>query len=310
VAESKIEWTEKTWNPTTGCDKISQGCKFCYAEVMARRLKAMGSEKYKNGFKLALHEDALKIPYTWKQPKIVFVNSMSDLFHEKIPFEFIDKVFAVMYLADRHIFQVLTKRPERMLEYFTDPKTPIRISSEVMSLDQWYDIKLPLKNVWLGVSVEDQKTADERIPLLLQTPAEIRWISAEPLLGGINIELNKLDWVVVGGESGSKARPMHPDWARKIRDNCKNAGVPFFFKQWGEYIAFNQMPKQEQLKLRRGEINHKIEKFISEPDNFIYHKLGKKRTGNLLDGKQYQEYPKLMEIWLNDRRTYKSKNEI
>ncbi len=213
MAQTRIEWTELTWNPTTGCDKVSQGCKFCYAEVMARRLKAMGLEKYRNGFELTLHEDALKIPYTWKQPKIVFVNSMSDLFHKDIPLEFIQRVFKVMNDNPQHVFQVLTKRADILLKYHKEL--------------EW------THNIWMGVSVEDAKSLS-RINLLRRTKAKVKFLSCEPLIGPLpNLNLKKIDWVIVGGESGRRPRPMQPEWVFDIHNKCIQENVPFFFKQWG-----------------------------------------------------------------------------
>lgn len=213
MATSSIEWTEMTWNPVTGCNKISAGCKYCYAEVMAKRLQAMGIPKYKDGFRLALHEDALGIPYTWKRQKVVFVNSMSDLFHKDVPLDFIQKVFHVMNDNPQHTFQVLTKRADRLLELHRELR--------------W------THNIWMGVSVENSKVID-RIDFLRRTNARIKFLSCEPLIGPLpNINLDNIDWVIVGGESGPKARPMKAEWALDIMDQCQSATVPFFFKQWG-----------------------------------------------------------------------------
>jgi protein gp37 len=213
MAQSSIEWTEMTWNPTTGCTKISAGCKFCYAEIMSRRLQAMGVEKYKDAFKIALHPDALLIPYSWRSPKIVFVNSMSDLFHEQIPFDFIKKVFDVMNANPQHVFQVLTKRSDLLLKHSSKLK--------------WGH------NIWMGVSVENKKV-EHRINHLQQTPARVKFLSCEPLIGPLeNINLKFIDWVIVGGESGRNPRPMHEDWVLDILDQCQSADVKFFFKQWG-----------------------------------------------------------------------------
>jgi len=213
MSQTRIEWTELTWNPTTGCNKVSQGCKFCYAEVMARRLKAMGLEKYRNGFELTLHEDALKIPYTWKQPKIVFVNSMSDLFHKDIPLEFIQRVFKVMNDNPQHVFQVLTKRADILLKYHKEL--------------EW------THNIWMGVSVEDKKSLS-RINLLRRTRAKVKFLSCEPLIGPLtNLNLRKINWVIVGGESGRRPRLMKPEWVFEIHNKCIEENVPFFFKQWG-----------------------------------------------------------------------------
>lgn len=213
MATSSIEWTESTWNPLTGCTKISPGCKHCYAERMAGRLQAMGQRNYVNGFELTLHEDAIEIPLRWRKPQKVFVNSMSDLFHEDVPVEFIRRIFDVMASAHWHQFQVLTKRAERL--------------SALSPSIHWS------ANVWMGVSVE---TADYawRIGHLRRTPAHVKFLSLEPLLGPLSdIDLDGIDWVIVGGESGPKARSMRESWVIEIRDRCIAAAVPFFFKQWG-----------------------------------------------------------------------------
>ena len=213
MAQSSIEWTEMTWNPTTGCDKISAGCKFCYAEVMSRRLQGMGQEKYKNAFKLTIHEDALLVPYTWKKPKIVFVNSMSDLFHKKVPLTFIKRIFEVMNDNPQHVFQILTKRADILLKYDQDLK--------------W------THNIWMGVSVENEKVT-ARIDYLRQTNARVKFLSCEPLIGPLNdLNLANIDWVIVGGESGFKPRPMDVDWVLDIQKQCVDKKVKFFFKQWG-----------------------------------------------------------------------------
>jgi len=213
MAQSSIEWTEMTWNPTTGCNKVSAGCKHCYAEVMARRLQAMGVDKYKDGFKLRIHPDALKIPYTWRTPKVVFGNSMSDLCHKDVPLAFIQQVFDVMNDNPQHVFQVLTKRSDLLLKYHRQLK--------------WGH------NIWMGVSVENEKVMD-RIEDLRNTNARVKFLSCEPLIGPIpSMNLNGIDWVIVGGESGRKPRPMKEDWVLDILDQCKEADVKFFFKQWG-----------------------------------------------------------------------------
>ncbi|ADR20245.1 hypothetical protein MATR_21390 [Marivirga tractuosa] len=215
MAQSSIEWTEMTWNPTTGCDKVSAGCKFCYAEVMSKRLKAMGIEKYQNGFDIKIHEEELKKPYSWKKPRVVFVNSMSDLFHPDVPVDFIQKVFKVMKENPQHVFQLLTKRPE-ILKYYDS--------------EGWLDWS---HNIWMGISVEDERVMD-RIDLLRDTNARVKFLSCEPLIGPLpNMNLEKIDWVIVGGESGRKPRPMDTDWVTDIKDQCKKANVAFFFKQWG-----------------------------------------------------------------------------
>ena len=222
-----------TWNPTTGCDKISAGCKNCYAERMSKRLKAMGHKKYINEFKLTLHPDTLKIPYTWRKPQLVFVNSMSDLFHKDVPIEYIQYVFRVMNDLPQHRFQVLTKRAD--------------ILAEISPFLNWTE------NIWMGVSVEDERVID-RIDHLRYTGAFIKFLSLEPLIGPLpELNLFNMDWVIVGGESGPKARPMEKEWVVNLRNQSKAANVPFFFKQWGG--------------------------------------VNKKKTGRLLDGKTYDEMP-------------------
>jgi protein gp37 len=230
---SKIEWTESTWNPVTGCSKISPGCKYCYAERMATRLKAMGQANYAGGFNVTTHEHALETPLRWKKPSMIFVNSMSDLFHEMVPFDFIAKVFDVMNRASWHQFQVLTKRSERLRN--SAPRLP------------WSD------NIWVGVSVENADFV-HRIDDLNSVPASIRFVSFEPLIGHVGrIDLSHIDWAIVGGESGPNARPMKKAWVEKIRAQCHEFDVPFFFKQWGG--------------------------------------VNKKKAGRLLDGRTWNEMP-------------------
>ncbi len=213
ATQSSIEWTEVTWNPVTGCTKISAGCKICYAERMAKRLQAMGVYQYKDGFKLALAPQIIDLPRSWKRPRVVFVNSMSDLFHEKIPLEYIQRVFRVMNETP-HIYQVLTKRSDRLLE----------ISNKL----EWTE------NIWMGVSVENEKVS-ARTSHLLKTPAKTKFLSIEPLIGPIHtLPLNGIDWVIVGGESGPKARPMKKEWVESIRQRVQSQNIPFFFKQWGK----------------------------------------------------------------------------
>lgn len=215
MAQSHIEWTEMTWNPVTGCDKISDGCRYCYAESFARRLQAMGNDKYRNGFELTLHPDVLQEPFRWKKPRVVFVNSMSDLFHKDVPVGYVRDVFEVMRQNPQHVFQVLTKRAD-VLRYYD-------------SEDRLY---WP-HNVWMGVSVENARNMD-RIDHLRQTRAKVKFLSCEPLLGPLpSMNLDCVDWVIVGGESGRKARAMNPEWVQDIREQCLASDVPFFFKQWG-----------------------------------------------------------------------------
>lgn len=289
MGDSSIEWTGKVWNPITGCTKVSEGCRFCYAETFSERWRGVAGHPFEQGFDLKLWPERLGLPLSWTTPQKIFVNSMSDLFHKDVPDQFIDQVFAVMAIcgADRfrcrrrncshegmeceeggaspsplpiHTFQVLTKRADRMKEYLTDRDARGRIQDAARSLP-WHcedpeemaaSAGWPMKNVHLGVSVEDQDAADDRIPLLLQTPAAVRWISAEPLLGPINIDGHlwfstrklgdkyepprdtKLDWVVVGGESGANARPFDVMWGKMLLDQCRAAGVAFFMKQLGK----------------------------------------------------------------------------
>jgi protein gp37 len=213
ATHSHIEWTDSTWNPVTGCDKISPGCKHCYAERLANRLKAMGQANYRNGFEVTLQPQMLEHPLQWKTPRRIFVNSMSDLFHEDVPTAYIRKVFEVMNRAHWHQYQVLTKRSERLLELNTQLK--------------W------ASQIWMGVSVESEKYKD-RIDDLRKTGAHIKFLSLEPLLGPLSkLNLRGIDWAIVGGESGPGARHLDPGWVIEIRDQCESASVPFFFKQWG-----------------------------------------------------------------------------
>ena len=237
---TKIEWTDKTWNPITGCTKISQGCVNCYAETMSRRLKAMNQAKYANGFNLTLHENCLQEPLQWKQSHNIFVCSMSDLFHKDVHFEFIDKIVNTIKKTPQHRYQILTKRAERMLEYFQDREIP--------------------KNAWLGVTVEAQ-TSKTRIDILRTLNAPIRFLSCEPLIEDLGtLNLDKIDWVIVGGESGSCARPMKEEWVLSIKEQTEQQGSAFFFKQWGTWGA----------------------------DGI---KRNKHKNGKLINGKIYQEMP-------------------
>lgn len=240
MAKSSIEWTEATWNPLTGCNKVSPGCKHCYAERMAARLRSMGQQNYRNGFELTLQPHMLERPLEWKKPQSIFVNSMSDLFHKDVPADYIQLVFSTMRRAHWHRFQVLTKRGKQLEELSPDIDWP--------------------PNVWMGVSVEALKYTP-RIENLRSTGAQVKFLSLEPLLGPLSeLELNGIDWVIVGGESGPGARPMDPSWVRDIRDQCVHSGVPFFFKQWGgvnkkatgrelDGQTWDQMPQLEEAQL-------------------------------------------------------------
>lgn len=235
MAESKIEWTDKTWNPITGCTKKSEGCAHCYAEVMARRLKGMGKPKYKNAFKLTLQPDALNEPKSWTKPHNIFVCSMGDLFHEQVPFEYIDKVMTTIEDTPQHRYQILTKRPERMNEYFATHAIP--------------------NNVWLGTTVESQKNK-ARIDYLRNLNAPVRFLSCEPLLEDLQeLNLAGINWVIVGGESGMQARPMKEQWVMNILEQCKKSNIAFFFKQWGTW-GFDGIKRNKHAngKLLQGQI--------------------------------------------------------
>lgn len=274
MSKTKIEWTDRTWNPVTGCTKVSQGCKNCYAERMYERFNGKGS--FKN---ITCHTNRLQQPLSWKTPSMVFVNSMSDLFHEDVPFEFINAVFAVMADVNIHTYQILTKRPKIMLEFYEWKAQEFGVP--------WQ----PSPNVWLGVSVEDQKAADERIPLLLKAPAAVHFLSCEPLLGSIYLDQGyflpyyDIKWIIVGGESGPGSRPMHPDWARTLRDQCKYERIPFFFKQWGDYTLDVYSTAKKYPK--------SIVKISSKGMSYYMCKVGKKKSGRLLDGKEHNAFPKI-----------------
>jgi protein gp37 len=338
-----IEWTDETWNPVVGCNKVSQGCKFCYAKTLhdMRHAAHLNGKtvhpQYAVPFETVQRmSERLTKPLKWKKPKRIFVNSVSDLFHDDVPDEFIESVFGVMAVAKHHTFQILTKRPERMLKWFTTPAgledryeavlregerlagivwdsrgphyekymraTPKQVANR-REYPGW-----PLPNVWLGVSVENQEAANERIPLLVETPAAVRWLSCEPLLGAIDFyeagsrggedgdpfafsaltgtdgtepSIPGIDWVVVGGESGAKSqnvRPMHPEWARWLRDQCVAAGVPFLFKQWGDW-----RPVFDRDVKEKGQCLNLIGCRVV--------RVGKKRAGRELDGRTWDEYP-------------------
>lgn len=362
----KIEWTDATWNPVVGCSKVSLGCANCYAERMAGRLANMNQRPYQdvtcangnalqwrgewNGLAVKV-DSAIEKPLHWRKPRKVFVCSMGDLFHESVPFEWIDRVWAVMALAQQHTFQVLTKRPGRMAEYLAS-RTAIDDSGRVGRMPQWYNVitcwldqgdtgflgkrwdachdaaslldgQSPLPNVWLGTTTENQATADERIPHLLRCPAPVRFVSVEPMLGPVNLSpwigdvvveepyeagsgkpvlkcadvvdeftiaewIEKLDWVICGGESGPSARPMHPDWARDLRDQCTAAGVPFFFKQWGAWSPVNAETLGGSNVPGRTKIHTY---FVGGTDQYMA-RVGKKAAGRLLDGRTWDEYPR------------------
>ena len=315
-----IEWTDATWNPVTGCTKVSAGCKHCYAErEWPRMTKLVPAYAGRDFTDVRTHADRLDQPICWAKRRMIFVNSMSDLFHPSVPDTFIDNVFGVMWacLYGRneqagHIFQVLTKRADRMRDYMRADRREAWATAAVHYgggidpdgiFDQTLSFEGPHPRIWLGVSVEDQAAADERIPLLLDTPAAVRWISAEPLLETVDLRLHRIDgttvddlcdecgerhegrcdypgidWVVIGGESGPKARPMHPQWARDLRDQCAAAGVPFLFKQWGEWVGAKGIPG----KIPVGHVFN---------DGYQMLRVGKKAAGRLLDGVKHDGYP-------------------
>ncbi len=321
MGDSKIEWTDKTWNPVTGCSKVSSGCKYCYAERDWHRFVHLPAYAGRAFTDVACHEDRLKLPLTWRKPSKVFVNSMSDLFHADVPDEFIDQVLAIVGLSfvmgRGHVFQVLTKRPERMLSYFRNKETVYRVTKAMKRLGPADGLPgensppaWPLPNLWLGVSVEDQATANERIPLLVETPAAVRWISAEPLLGSIDLrkagaiysdynheaawDAADFDWLVTGGESGPNARPMQIAWARQMRDQCKKVGVlpAFFFKQWGEWapalsgMYFCSLDGNVDFDVRAGG------KDTLDLGNGVGAvRIGKRKAGRMLVGVLHDEYP-------------------
>lgn len=244
MQRSSIEWTEATWNPVTGCTEVSPGCAHCYAKTFAERFRGVPGHPYENGFDLQLRPERLSQPLRWKKPRTIFVNSMSDLFHEDVPDEYIQQVFDVMKSAGHHRFQVLTKRSERLAELA--PSLP------------WPE------NVWMGVSVENQRFAD-RVDDLRQVRASVRFLSCEPLLGPLDLDLTRIDWVIAGGESGPGARPMQLEWVLSLRDQCAAASVPFFFKQWGAHNEYGR-------------------------------RVGKKRSGRSLEGIQWDEMPEVQHV--------------
>lgn len=328
---STIEWTQATWNPITGCTEVSPGCDHCYAKTFAERFRGTPGHYFERGFDVQLRPDKLDQPLRWRRPRRIFVNSMSDLFHDSVPDAYIARVFAVMALAPQHTFQLLTKRHGRMRSVLDDDQFVRKVWNEcddiVAREHQAGFTDWPLPNVWLGVSAENQQWADIRIPALLDTPAAVRFVSAEPLLGPSDMSRflrpNRCsqcsgDWsspacgpthavltvdrglhlVIVGGESGRGARPMHPDWARGLRDQCQAAGVAFFLKQWGEYIpgpSANAEPVDLYVERESGR---------TATDDQFWHingghwwgvrRVGKKAAGRVLDGRTWDEFPEVV----------------
>ena len=309
--EGGIAWTDRTWNPVRGCVKVSPGCKHCYAETFAERWRGIPGHPYEQGFDLRLVPEKLDEPLRWRKPARIFVNSMSDLFQEGVPFDFIDGAFVTMVQSPRHTYQILTKRPENMRAYFQNPhRHLVRLGSGLPEVPPW-----PLPNVWLGVSVEDRKYGLPRIDILRKVPAVVRFLSIEPLLEDLGtIDLTGIHWVIVGGESGPGARPMHPDWVRSIRDQCSAAGVPFFFKQWGEWTdlqhaggnswTFTRTTKSGArygvVEDNSGDGSWRIGEFETR---YPWHtttdagpcmvRVGKHAAGRLLDGREWNEFPRV-----------------
>lgn len=283
--KTRIEWAEAVWNPVTGCTPVSEGCQNCYAKRMAYRLRGRCGYPEDEPFKVTLHPERLDEPLRWKKPRKVFVCSMGDLFHEDIDDGFLCRVFDIMIVAKQHTFLILTKRPERMKDFI------VRCVHGVP------------KNIWLGVTAENQQRADERVPILLKIPAAVRFVSVEPMLGPVNIDgylgfngprrmgdglmyywvAPKIDWVICGGETGPGARPMHPDWVRNLRDQCQDAGTPFFFKQWGEYKPLPFSGRDDGL--------HTLQEYPGCKYDFV--KVGKKAAGRMLDGRTWDEMPEV-----------------
>ena len=331
--KSKIEWTEATWNPTTGCSKVSPGCAGCYAErltagILSHHPHYAGLTNAKGHFtgEVRCHEDSLDLPLHWRDPRTIFVNSMSDLFHKGVPFEFVHKVFSVAHLAPQHVYQILTKRPERAVEFepwlrrgirgLDGPTvfTPERIVPDDQLDDETFRRSrrgqyYPLPNVWLGASAENQETFDVRVPHLLRCPAAVRFLSLEPLLGPISllrdfgpnvvgkttIIHDRVNWVIVGGESGPGARPMNPDWVRSIRDQCGAAGVPFFFKQWGEWGPDYAFVRAVNVHPASGVVDNPNERMgpqgLAVAGCNSMFRVGKKAAGRRLDGRTWDEMP-------------------
>lgn len=314
---TSIEWTDATWTPVKGCTRKSPGCVNCYAEIMAARFSKPGQwgeglativetphgKDHRWTGAVRLDSKELLKPLSWRKPRRIFVCSTSDLFHEAVSDDDLDLVFAVMGRADQHTYQVLTKRPERMRDYI---KSRTRLPDEIgafydLPTDGSAPIYQPLRNVWLGVSVEDQSRATERISVLQDVPAHTRFVSFEPLLGPVNADLRGVHWAIVGGESGPGARPMHPDWARSLRDQCAAAGVPFLFKQWGEHLTIfdRDVEDPDWRNCARWEHAHPKGRWWNlaggtgfHGDRVVYvDRVGKKAAGRLLDGKQHDAFP-------------------
>lgn len=321
--QTKIQWCDSTWSPVTGCTKVSPACDNCYAERMASRLAANPGVKHREryaGFKVAFWPERLAEPVRWKKPRRIFVCSMADLFHEDVPDEWIDQVFAVAALAPQHTFMMLTKRPDRMLAWFQRPDRDFAdayhavgralsrhhgaVAPGVLSAEA-HGLKWPLPKVWLGATVEDQQRADERIPILLQCPADTLFVSCEPTLGPIDLtnwlgRAGGLNWVIEGAETGPGARPAHPAWFRSLRDQCQSAGVPYFFKGWGEWQNGSAGANHGDIVLidgRHGPTADSLGAYTNHAQKWndlkptMMARVGKKRSGRLLDGREWNEFP-------------------
>jgi protein gp37 len=303
--KSAIEWTDATWNPVTGCSKVSPGCANCYAETLSLRfghskLPWTPANAVEN---VVLHPERLRLPLTWRAPRRVFVNSMSDMFHELVPATYAADVFAIMSLAARHSFQVLTKRPERMALVVGNERFPRSVENRRFGFHMYApllrDVGWPLPNVWLGTSIENDRWVD-RADALRETPAAVRFLSLEPLLGPLpSLDLTGIGWVIVGGESGPGARPMHSDWVRDIRDRCVAAGIPFFFKQWGAWGRGSYLRNGGKIMARDGRLADPEttgERFGAEhPANLNLEwirRVGKGAAGRELDGRTWDEMPR------------------
>lgn len=343
MAETRIEWADSVWNPVTGCSKASEGCRNCYAGRMAKRLAGRCGYPADDPFAVTLHPERLEEPLHWRTPRRVFVNSMGDLFHPDVPDEYILRVFAVMELTKHHTFLILAKRPKRMQELLTwdcfreevwaardrlldDGHAPGWLHERFTYWDQYDEHDagvlvrtmfsyepgpaIPFPNIWFGVSAENQAMADERIPVLLQTPAAVRFVSCEPLLGAVYLahflgatgNVAGLDWVIAGGETGPGARPMHPDWARSLRDQCQAAGVPFFFKSRGEHLPVydrDDDPDWRQCTEVERETPHG--RWLNLAGGYGFHgqrvvrvvRIGKRHTGRRLDGREWNQMPEV-----------------
>lgn len=267
MGKTKIEWADESWNPVTGCDKISEGCVNCYAEKLAKRMAGRYGYPHVDPFQVEFHLDKLDDPLRWRKPRMIFVCSMGDLFHPDVTWEMFLRIFKVMYHAPKHTYMILTKRPLKAL----------RMIQRLFTTEKYKHFnriggkgRIP-KNIWIGVTAENQARADERIPLLLEIPAAVKFVSCEPLLGEIDLHeyIEDLSWVIAGGETGPKARPLDPDWIRTLRDCSELSDTPFFFKQWGEF------------------------KYTKKGDGYTAKKVGRKKAGRILDRKQLNEYPEV-----------------